>query len=85
VRRFIAKSPLASSVVLDPKGRASSALRVTELPAAVVIGADGTVRTIVCGTPQTVQADVAKAIARLLTEPLTAPNTARRPGQRSAQ
>ena len=85
VRRFIAKSPLASSVVLDPKGRASSALRVTELPAAVVIGADGTVRTIACGTPQTVQADVAKALAGLVTEPPPAPNTARRPGQRSAQ
>jgi thiol-disulfide isomerase/thioredoxin len=85
VRRFIAKSPLTSAVVLDPKGQASSALRVTELPAAVVVGPDNTVHAILSGTAKQVQADAAKELAKLLLEPAAAPKTARRPGERPAQ
>jgi thiol-disulfide isomerase/thioredoxin len=81
VRRFTAKSPLASAVALDPKGQASSALRVTELPAAVVVGPDNKVRAIVSGTAKEVQAGVAKELAVLLTESPAAPKTARRPNE----
>jgi hypothetical protein len=81
VRRFTAKSPLASAVALDPKGQASSALRVTELPAAVVVGPDNKVRAIVSGTAKEVQAGVAKELAALLTESPAAPKTARRPNE----
>lgn len=81
VRRFTAKSPLISAIALDPKGQASSALRVTELPAAVVVGPDNTVRAILTGTPKDVQAGVASELQALLKEPATAPKTARRPGE----
>jgi thiol-disulfide isomerase/thioredoxin len=84
VRQFTAKSPLVSAVALDPKGRASSALRVNDLPAAVVVGPDNVVRAILTGTAQEVQAGVAKELATLLTEPATAPKTARRPGETPA-
>jgi len=80
VRRFTAKSPLTSAIALDPKGQASSALRVTELPAAVVVGPDNTVRAILTGTAKDVQAGVAKELQTLLRESAAAPKTARRPG-----
>jgi thiol-disulfide isomerase/thioredoxin len=80
VRRFTAKSPLASAIALDPKGQASSALRVTELPAAVVVGPDNTVRAILTGTAKAVQDGVAKELQTLLTDSAVAPKTARRPG-----
>ena len=83
VRRFTAKSPLVSSVALDPQGQASSTLRVTELPAAVVIAPDNTVRAILSGAAKDVQAGVAKELATLLTEP--APRTARRQGETPAR
>ncbi len=84
VRRFTAKSPLVSAIALDPKGQASSALRVTELPAAVVVGPDNTVRAILTGTPKDVQAGVANELKLLLSEPAAAPKTARRPGETPA-
>jgi thiol-disulfide isomerase/thioredoxin len=80
VRRFTAQSPLTSAIALDPKGQASSALRVTELPAAVVVSPDNTVRAILTGSAKEVQAGVAKQLQSLLTESATAPKTARRPG-----
>jgi hypothetical protein len=80
VRRFTAESPLASAVVLDPKGQASSALRVNELPAAVVVGPDNKVQAIVTGTAKEVQAGVAKALQALQSQSPTPPKTARRPG-----
>jgi thiol-disulfide isomerase/thioredoxin len=80
VRRFTAKSPLTSAIVLDPKGQASSALRVIELPAAVVIGPDNTVRAILSGSAKDVQTGVAKELQTLLTELAATPKTARRPG-----
>jgi thiol-disulfide isomerase/thioredoxin len=82
VRRFTAESPLASAVVLDRQGRASSALRVNELPAAVVVGPDNTVRAIVTGTAKEVQTGVAKALHALESE--SPPKTARRPGDNPA-
>ncbi|MEX2176107.1 MAG: DUF2092 domain-containing protein [Pirellulaceae bacterium] len=79
VRRFIDESPLASAVALDPKGRASSALRVTQLPAAVVVNPDGTVRALLTGTAKEVQAKVAAELATMLGKPGAKANTARRP------
>ena len=79
VRRFTAKSPLVSAVALDPQGQASSALRVTQLPAAVVINVDGTVRAIHLGDARQVQADLAHSLDGLLAAPAS---TARRPGAR---
>lgn len=79
VRRFTAKSPLVSAVMLDPQGRASSTLRVTQMPAAVVINADNTVRAILMGPAEQVQADVAKELDQLLAEPAPVTSTARRP------
>src|SRR5262249_26462391 len=49
VRRFTAKHPLVSAVLLDPRGTASSALHVTELPAVAIIAPDNTVRAILHG------------------------------------
>jgi thiol-disulfide isomerase/thioredoxin len=77
VRRFTAKSPLTSAIALDPKARASSALRITELPAAVVVGPDNTVRAIVTGSAKTVQTEVSKHLAAMLAEPAATPRTAR--------
>jgi hypothetical protein len=84
VRRFTAKSPLASAIVLDPQGRASSALRVSELPAAVVVGPDNTVRAILAGTPKEVQTGVAQELQTLLGESAAGSKTARRPGETPA-
>jgi thiol-disulfide isomerase/thioredoxin len=84
VRRFTAKSPLTSAIVLDPKGQASSALRVIELPAAVVVGPDNTVRAILSGNAKEVQAGVAKELQTLLSESAATPKTARRPGDSPA-
>jgi thiol-disulfide isomerase/thioredoxin len=84
VRRFTATSPLTSAIALDPKGQASSALRVTELPAAVVVGPDNTVRAILTGTPKEVQTGVAKQLQALLAESPATPKTARRPGETNA-
>ncbi len=81
VRRFTAESPLASAVVVDPKGEASSALRINELPAAVVVGSDNTVRAIITGSAKEVQEGVAKALQTLASE---SPKTARRPGETTA-
>lgn len=69
VRRFTAKSPLVSAVALDPKGKASSALRVNQLPAAVVVNPDNTVRAILLGEAKQVQSDLAKTLDALLAEP----------------
>jgi thiol-disulfide isomerase/thioredoxin len=69
VRRFTAKSPLVSAVALDPKGKASSALRVNQLPAAVVVNPDNTVRAIHLGEAKQVQSELAKTLDALLAEP----------------
>ncbi len=84
VRRFTAKSPLVSAIALDPKGKASSTLRVTALPAAVVVGPDNTVRAILSGSAKEVQTGVAKQLQALLTESAAPSKTARRPGDSPA-
>jgi thiol-disulfide isomerase/thioredoxin len=66
VRRFTAKSPLVSSIVLDPQGKASAALRVTELPAVVVVNPDNTVRAIFHGTVKEIQNELAKDLQAML-------------------
>lgn len=80
VRRFTAQSPIESAIALDPQESASSALRIAQLPAAVVIGPDNTVRSILSGTPQEVQTKVAAELAALAAESEKQPATARRPG-----
>jgi peroxiredoxin len=76
VRRFTAKSPLVSTVLLDPRGQASSALRITELPAVAIIGPDNTVRAILHGTAKELQSELAAQL-----ETLVSAATARRPGE----
>src|SRR5262245_21905404 len=46
VRRFMAKHALVSTVLLDPRAGASSALRIAELPAVAVVAPDNTVLAI---------------------------------------
>jgi thiol-disulfide isomerase/thioredoxin len=81
VRRFTAKSPLVSTILLDPGSRASSALRITELPAITIVGADNMVRAILHGSAKDLQNDLAAQLDRLLSEPS---NTARRPAEATA-
>jgi hypothetical protein len=83
VRRFTAKSPLQSTVLLDPRGRASSALRVTELPAIAVIGPDNTVRAILHGGAKALQGELTEELEALLSESST--NTARRPDESTSR
>lgn len=79
VRRFTAKQPLVSSVVLDPRGSLSSALRISELPAVVIVGADNNIRAILHGNPKELQSELAGQLQTLLAG--GAGNTARRPGE----
>jgi thiol-disulfide isomerase/thioredoxin len=79
VRRFTAESPLQSTVLLDPRSQASSALRVSELPAVVVVGSDNIVREILHGGAQTLQAELSQKLEALLAQPPA--NTARLPGE----
>jgi thiol-disulfide isomerase/thioredoxin len=76
VRRFTAKSPLVSTVLLDPRGKASSALRVTELPAVAVVGPDNTVRAILHGTAKQLQSELTAQLESLLSA-----STAQRPAE----
>jgi thiol-disulfide isomerase/thioredoxin len=80
VRRFTAQSPMVSAIALDTQGGVSSALRIAQLPAAVVVGPDNTVRSIITGSPQEVQTKVAAELAALVAEGEKLPTTARRPG-----
>jgi len=79
VRRFTAKQPLVSSIVLDPRGSLSSALRINELPAVVIVAPDNTVRAILHGNPKELQGELASQLQSLLTG--GAGSTARRPGE----
>jgi hypothetical protein len=82
VRRFTAKSPLASTVLLDPRSRASAALRITELPAVVIVGPDNNVRSILHGAVKKLPGELAGQIDALLGSPT---KTARRPGEPSGR
>jgi peroxiredoxin len=81
VRRFTAKSPLASTVLLDPHGKSSSALRVTELPAVVVVNSDNTVRTVLLGSAKVLQGELTEELETVLAEDPAKTTTARRPGE----
>ena len=78
VRRFTAKSPLASTVLLDPRSQTSAALHVTELPAVVVVSPDNTVRAILHGPAKKLQGELAGHLESLLN---ASAKTARRPGE----
>lgn len=79
VRRFTAKSPLASTLLLDPHGKASSALRVTELPAIVIAAPDNSVRAVLHGSAKVLQGELTEELETLLAEDPA--KTARRPGE----
>jgi thiol-disulfide isomerase/thioredoxin len=78
VRRFTAKSPLGSTVLLDPRGKASTALRVTELPAVAILSPDNNVRAILHGTAKELQGELTAQLESLLSATAT---TAQRPGE----
>jgi thiol-disulfide isomerase/thioredoxin len=78
VRRFTAQHPLVSSVVLDPHGKATSALRVNGLPAVTVIAPDNTVRAILQGTAKELQGELAAQLEGVLSG---SASTARRPAE----
>jgi hypothetical protein len=79
VRRFTAKHPLVSAVLLDPRGTASTALHVTELPAVAIIAPDNTVRAILHGSAKELQGELASQLDALLAGATS--KTARRPGE----
>jgi thiol-disulfide isomerase/thioredoxin len=79
VRRFTAKHPLVSTVLLDPHGKASSELRITELPAVAIIAPDNAVRAILHGTAKELQGELAVQLDGLLSG--TPSSTARRPAE----
>src|SRR5262245_7364308 len=75
VRRFTAKHPLVSTVLLDPRATASSALRISQLPAVAIMAPDNTVRAVLHGTAKELQAELAGQLEELLSGRA---NTARR-------
>jgi thiol-disulfide isomerase/thioredoxin len=77
VRRFTAKHPLVSTVLLDPHGKSTSALRVNELPAIAIIKPDGTLQTILHGQAKELQGELASQLNGLLSSGVD--TTARRP------
>jgi len=79
VRRFTAKSPLVSTILLDTRGQASTALSVCELPAIAVIGQDNNVRAVLHGSAKELQGDLTAQLDALLAG--ASANTARRPGE----
>lgn len=81
VRRFVAKQPLTSTLLLDPHGKASSALRVTELPAIVIAAPDNSVRAVLHGSAKVLQGELTEELETLLAENPT--KTARRPGEKT--
>jgi thiol-disulfide isomerase/thioredoxin len=76
VRRFTAKTPLVSSVLLDPRSQTSSALQICELPAVAIVAPDNTVRAVLHGSSKALQGELAAELEGLLTNPAGA--TARR-------
>jgi thiol-disulfide isomerase/thioredoxin len=83
VRRFTAKHPLVSTVLLDPRGKASSALRISELPAIAIVAPDNTVRAILHGQSKELQGELASQLENVLTG--AASSTARRPKETTAR
>jgi hypothetical protein len=76
VRRFTAQHSLVSTVLLDPHGKATSALRICELPAIAIVAPDGTLKAILHGSAKSLQGELAAQLDGLLK---TAGATASRP------
>jgi thiol-disulfide isomerase/thioredoxin len=83
VRRFTAKMPLVSSVLLDPRSQTSSALQICELPAVAIVAPDNTVRTVLHGSAKALQGELAAQLEGVLANPAAA--TARRPADSSGR
>jgi|SRR5947207_1399431 len=83
VRRFTAKHPLVSTVLLDPRATASGALRISELPAVAIIAPDNTIRAILHGSANELQAELTAQLDAVLSG--AANKTAQRPGQATGQ
>lgn len=81
VRRFVAKNAISSTLLLDPHGKASSALRVTELPAIVIAAPDNSVRAVLHGSAKALQGELTEELETLLAEDPA--KTARTPGGRT--
>lgn len=79
VRRFTAKHPLVSAVVLDPRSSLSSALRIEELPAVAIVAPDNTIRAILHGNSNELQGELSGHLQSLLTGGSS--STARRTGE----
>lgn len=77
VRRFLSRSPLVSTVLLDPRGQSSSALRLAQLPAVVIVRPDNTVRAILHGSARQLQEGLTSNLDALLAE--RPDSTAQRP------
>lgn len=66
VRRFTATSPLVSTILLDPRGQASTALSICELPALAIIGPDNIVRSVLHGTAKELQGSLTAQLEAVL-------------------
>lgn len=86
VRKFMAARKPSSTIVLDTQGAAATALRLDELPAAVVVDETGKVVTILHGEPKQIQKALAAAVLPFLsTAAVPAPSTTpAAPGQPAA-
>ncbi len=79
VRRFTARHPLVSTVLIDPRATASGALRINDLPAVAIVAPDNTIRAILHGSASELQAELTAQLDALLSA--AASKTAQRPGQ----
>lgn len=77
VRRFVSRSPLVSTVLVDPRGQSSSALRLSQLPAVAIVRPDNTVRAILHGPAQRLQGELTAHLDALLSDQRD--STAQRP------
>jgi peroxiredoxin len=73
VRKFSTQHEFTEAAVSDPNGMVSHAFRLGELPAVVIIDRAGKIRTIMHGTAQNLQANVAKELQQIATTPAPAP------------
>jgi hypothetical protein len=79
VRRFTAKSPLVSTVLLDPRSATATALSICELPAVAVVGPDNNLRGLLHGSAKELQGELVAQLDALLSG--SASSTARRPAE----
>ncbi len=66
VRRFSTKHGLEKAVVIDSTGELASQLQLDDLPAAVIVDAEGKVRSVVQGQIDEVKAGLGKELAALV-------------------